>query len=140
MPAGAHALYYPPHNTDFTGPSDQKPPLVVMFHGGPTAMASSTLKFGIHYWTSRGVAVLDVNYRGSSGFGRRYRNLLKENWGKIDVHDCINGAKWLAQRKLVDASRTVITGGSAGGFTTLASLTFHKYFKAGASHYAGLAT
>lgn len=133
--AKAHALFYPPHNKDFTGPPDEKPPLVVMCHGGPTAQASSMLKFGIQFWTSRGIAVVDVNYRGSSGYGRSYRDLLKENWGVVDVEDCVNGAKWLAQEGWIDGQRSVITGGSAGGFTTLAALTFKMYFSAGASHY-----
>ena len=131
----AFGLYYPPANAEFTGPSDEKPPLVVMSHGGPTAQASSTLNFGIQYWTSRGIAVLDVNYRGSSGFGRAYRDLLKESWGILDVEDCINGARYLAERGAADSERSVITGGSAGGFTTLAALTFHDYFRAGASYY-----
>lgn len=131
----AHGLYYPPYNPDFIGPRDEKPPLIVMCHGGPTAQALSTLNFKIQYWTSRGVAVLDVNYRGSSGFGRSYRNLLNEKWGIIDVEDCIRGAKWLAKNNLIDANRAVIAGRSAGGFTTLSCLTFHDYFKAGASYY-----
>src|SRR5262245_3941764 len=131
----AHGFYYPPFNADFCGPSHEKPPLVVMSHGGPTAQSLATLKLGVQYWTSRGVAVLDVNYRGSSGFGRAYRDRLKESWGIVDVEDCIAGARHLAERGVVDRERTVITGGSAGGFTTLAALTFHDYFKAGASHF-----
>jgi dipeptidyl aminopeptidase/acylaminoacyl peptidase len=131
----AHGLFYPPFNADFSGPSNEKPPLVVMSHGGPTAQALPALKLGIQYWTSRGIAVLDVNYRGSSGFGRAYRDRLAESWGIVDVEDCIAGARWLAEKGLVDGERSVITGGSAGGFTTLAALTFHDYFKAGASHY-----
>src|SRR3989337_2169816 len=114
----AFALYYAPANADFTGPADEMPPLVVMTHGGPTAQASSALNFEIQYWTSRGIAVLDVNYRGSSGFGRAYRDRLKENWGIIDVEDCINGARYLADTGTVDRERTVITGGSARGDTT----------------------
>jgi len=131
----AHGLYYPPANADFTGSLDEKPPLVVMSHGGPTAQASSTLSLSIQYWTSRGIAVLDVNYRGSSGFGRAYRDKLKESWGIVDVEDCINGARYLADKGAVDGQRTVITGVSAGGYTTLAALTFHDYFHAGASYY-----
>ena len=131
----AHGLYYPPANADYTGPMDEKPPLVVMSHGGPTAQASSTLSFGIQYWTSRGIAVLDVNYRGSSGFGRAYRDKLKESWGIVDVEDCISGARYLADKGAVDGQRSVITGGSAGGYTTLVALTFHDYFRAGASYY-----
>jgi dipeptidyl aminopeptidase/acylaminoacyl peptidase len=134
----AYALHYPPFNADFTCPPQEKSPLIIMSHGGPTSQASSTLSFKIQYWTSRGIAVLDVNYRGSSGFGRVYRDRLKENWGIVDVEDCVNGARYLADRGMVDRERIVITGGSAGGFTTLAALTsatFHDYFRAGASHY-----
>ena len=131
----SHGFYYAPFNPDFTGPPGDKPPLIVMCHGGPTAQAPPTLNFRIQYWTSRGVAVLDVNYRGSSGFGRSYRNSLMENWGVVDVEDCVNGAKWLAKNDLVDPNRLVITGSSAGGFTTLACLTFRSDFKAGASYY-----
>jgi dipeptidyl aminopeptidase/acylaminoacyl peptidase len=131
----AHGLFYPPANADFTGPPEEKPPLIVMSHGGPTAQAESTLNFDLQYWTSRGIAVLDVNYRGSSGFGRAYRDKLKENWGIVDVEDCINGARYLVGRGIVDGERIVITGKSAGGYTTLAALTFHDYFRAGASHY-----
>jgi len=131
----AHGLFYPPANADYVGPEDEKPPLVVMCHGGPTGQSLPALKLGIQYWTSRGVAVLDVNYRGSSGYGRAYRDRLKESWGIVDVDDCINGARHLADQGLVDGDRTVITGGSAGGFTTLSALTFHDYFRAGASSY-----
>jgi dipeptidyl aminopeptidase/acylaminoacyl peptidase len=109
--------------------------LLVKCHGGPTAAASSTLDLRIQYWTSRGIAVLDVNYGGSTGFGRAYRERLEGNWGIVDVNDCINGARFLAELGLVDGERSVITGGSAGGYTTLAALTFHDYFRGGASHY-----
>lgn len=131
----AHALFYPPTNADFTGPAEERPPVVVMCHGGPTARSTSALDFDIQYWTSRGVAALDVNYRGSSGYGRIYRDRLKESWGVVDVEDCISAAQYLAGKGLVDGGRAVITGGSAGGFTTLAALTFHDYFRAGASSY-----
>jgi dipeptidyl aminopeptidase/acylaminoacyl peptidase len=134
----AHAIYYPPANPEFKGGTDEKPPLVVMCHGGPTSRAFSPLNLEIQYRTSRGIAVLDVNYRGSSGFGRAYRDRLEECWGIIDVADCINGARYLADKRLVDPQRMVITGRSSGGFTTLAALTsstFHDYFRAGASHY-----
>jgi dipeptidyl aminopeptidase/acylaminoacyl peptidase len=93
------------------------------------------LNLGIQYWTSRGIAVLDVNYGGSTGFGRSYRERLDSNWGIVDVEDCVNGARHLAEQGLVDGNRSVITGGSAGGYTVLAALTFHDYFKGGASHY-----
>jgi dipeptidyl aminopeptidase/acylaminoacyl peptidase len=133
--ASAFALFYPPGNPDYLPPDGDKPPLLVRCHGGPTSAASSTLNLGIQYWTSRGIAVLDVNYRGSTGFGRAYRDALERNWGIADVDDCISGAKFLAERGLVDAQRMVITGGSAGGYTTLAALVFHDTFRGGASYY-----
>jgi dipeptidyl aminopeptidase/acylaminoacyl peptidase len=131
----AFALYYPPTNPDYAPPTGDKPPLVVRCHGGPTSAATSTLELRIHYWTSRGIAVIDVNYGGSTGYGREYRDRLHLTWGLVDVDDCINGAKFLAAQNLVDARRSVITGGSAGGYTTLATLTFRDYFAGGASHY-----
>ncbi len=108
---------------------------MVISHGGPTGMASNTLKLATQFWTSRGFAVLDVNYGGSSGFGRAYRDALKGQWGVIDVDDCVAGARYLATLGVVDAERLVIRGGSAGGLTTLCALTFHDVFKAGASYY-----
>jgi dipeptidyl aminopeptidase/acylaminoacyl peptidase len=131
----AHAFYYPPHNAQYAPAPGSKPPLMVISHGGPTGMASSTLKLATQFWTSRGFAVLDVNYGGSSGFGRAYRDALKGQWGVVDVDDCVAGARHLAARGLVDADRLVIRGGSAGGLTTLCALTFHDVFKAGASYY-----
>ncbi len=131
----AYGLFYPPHNPDYRAPEDDKPPLVVKVHGGPTSAAGSTLDLRIQYWTSRGIAVLDVNYGGSTGFGREYRDRLKGEWGVVDVDDCVNGAKWLAEQGLVDGNRAVITGGSAGGYTVLAALAFRDFFKGGGSHY-----
>ncbi len=131
----AHAFYYPPRNAAFEPAPGSKPPLMVISHGGPTGMASNTLKLATQYWTSRGFAVLDVNYGGSSGFGRAYRDALKGQWGVIDVDDCVAGARHLAARGMVDPERLVIRGGSAGGLTTLCALTFHDVFKAGASYY-----
>ncbi|QQS45336.1 MAG: S9 family peptidase [Acidobacteriota bacterium] len=131
----SHAFFYPPRNRDFEAPEGERPPLLVMIHGGPTAAATPTLKPGIQYWTSRGFAVLDVNYGGSTGYGRAYRDRLKGQWGIVDVEDCVNGAGFLAAQGLVDGDRMAITGGSAGGYTTLCALTFHHVFKAGASHY-----
>jgi dipeptidyl aminopeptidase/acylaminoacyl peptidase len=131
----AFGLYYAPRNLDYEGPAGEKPPLLVKVHGGPTSAAPSTLNLGIHYWTSRGIAVLDVNYGGSTGFGRAYRDRLHRNWGVVDVDDCINGARFLTGRGLVDPKRMVITGGSAGGYTTLAALAFRDFFQGGASHY-----
>jgi dipeptidyl aminopeptidase/acylaminoacyl peptidase len=131
----AHALYYPPLNPQYSAPADDLPPLVVKTHGGPTAAASSVLDLGIQFWTSRGIAVLDVNYGGSTGYGRAYRDRLHQQWGIVDVDDCINAAKYLIAENKVDSARIVITGGSAGGYTTLAALTFRDFFQAGGSHY-----
>ncbi len=131
----AHALFYPPQNPDFEAPEGELPPLLVFIHGGPTAAASSTLKLGVQYWTSRGFAVLDVNYGGSTGYGRAYRQRLQGEWGVVDVADCVNGARYLVEEGLVDPERLAIRGGSAGGYTTLCALTFHDVFSAGASYY-----
>jgi len=131
----AYALYYPPCNAHYQGPEDERPPLIVMSHGGPTAPARSYLRPTVQYWTTRGFAVVDVNYGGSTGFGRAYRQRLQGSWGLVDTEDCINAAKYLAGRGLVDGQRLAIRGGSAGGFTTLSALTFHDVFAAGASYY-----
>jgi dienelactone hydrolase len=131
----AHALHYPAFNPDYAGPQGEKPPLLVKVHGGPTSAASSALDLQIQYWTSRGISVLNVNYGGSTGYGRTYRQLLNGAWGIVDVDDCVNGARFLAAQGLADPARSVITGGSAGGYTTLAALTFRDYFRGGASHY-----
>ena len=131
----AHGFYYPPANADFTGPAGERPPLLVMTHGGPTAAAAPSLSLATQYWTSRGIAVLDVNYRGSSGYGRAYRDSLKASWGVKDVEDAAAGARHLADAGLVDPERLIIRGGSAGGYTTLAALAFTNVFKAGASLY-----
>jgi dipeptidyl aminopeptidase/acylaminoacyl peptidase len=131
----AFGLFYPPHNPDYAGNADERPPLLVKCHGGPTSSASSTLSLGTQFWTSRGIAVLDVNYGGSTGFGREYRERLRLNWGIVDVDDCVNGAKFLAERGLVDVKRIVISGGSAGGYTTLSALAFRDFFQGGASYY-----
>ena len=131
----SHAFFYSPRNRDFTAPEGERPPLLVMSHGGPTAATSPALRLSIQYWTSRGIAVLDVNYGGSTGYGRAYRERLSGRWGIVDVDDCVNGAKYLVEQGLVDGERLAITGGSAGGYTTLCALTFSDVFKAGASHY-----
>jgi dienelactone hydrolase len=131
----AHGLFYPPQNADFASPASELPPLLVHCHGGPTAAASPTLSWGTQYWTSRGFAVLDVNYGGSTGYGREYRLRLERNWGVVDVADCVNGARHLAATGRVDPERWAISGASAGGYTTLAALTFRKEFKTGASYY-----
>ncbi len=131
----AHAFHSPPRNAGFQAPPGERPPLIVISHGGPTAMASNTLKLSTQFWTSRGFAVLDVNYGGSTGFGRAYRQLLGGQWGVVDVEDCIAGARHLVDLGLADGERLAIRGGSAGGYTTLAALAFHDVFKAGASYY-----
>jgi len=131
----AHALYYAPQNKDYAAPENEKPPLIVMSHGGPTSATGTTLKYGIQYWTSRGVAVVDVNYGGSTGYGRAYRQQLNGNWGIVDVDDCCNAALYLVKARLADSNRLAIRGGSAGGYTTLACLAFRAVFKTGASHF-----
>jgi len=131
----AHGWYYPPHNPDYQAPCGSLPPLLVKSHGGPTAQASNALNLKIQYWTSRGFGYLDVNYGGSTGYGRAYRQRLAGQWGVVDVEDCLAGAQYLVDQGLVNPFNLAITGGSAGGYTTLAALTFHKLFKAGASHY-----
>ena len=131
----AHGFFYPPKNRDFVAPSGERPPLLVISHGGPTSAASSTLSLGIQYWTSRGIGVLDVNYGGSTGYGRAYRRRLQGQWGVVDVDDCANGARALVERGEADGERLIIRGGSAGGYTTLCALTFRDVFKAGASYF-----
>lgn len=133
--ASAHALYYPPANPDCEGPPAEKPPLLVLAHGGPTASARRELQLDILFWTSRGIAVADVDYRGSTGYGRRYRQALNGEWGVADAHDCVNAARFLAARGDVDPEKLVIRGSSAGGFTVLAALAFHDVFAAGSSRY-----
>jgi len=131
----AHGFFYPPRNPDVAPPADERPPLLVISHGGPTSATRSTLNLSIQYWTTRGIAVLDVNYRGSTGYGRDYREALEGEWGVADVEDCVSGARHLAERGEADDRRLIIRGGSAGGYTTLCALTFRDAFAAGASYY-----
>jgi dipeptidyl aminopeptidase/acylaminoacyl peptidase len=131
----AHAIFYPPANADFEGPKGDRPPLIVVSHGGPTSQAQARFDPAVAYWTSRGFAVVDVNYGGSTGYGRQYRERLNGQWGLVDTADCINAARYLADRGEVDGRRLAIRGGSAGGYTTLCALTFHDVFSAGASYY-----
>jgi dipeptidyl aminopeptidase/acylaminoacyl peptidase len=131
----AFGLFYPPVNSDFTAPADELPPLIVRSHGGPTSAFSSALDWSVQYWTSRGFAVLNVNYGGSTGYGRAYRERLRGQWGIVDTDDCVNGAKYLAAGGKVDGKRMAIRGGSAGGYTTLCALTFRDVFATGASYY-----
>jgi dienelactone hydrolase len=131
----AHAFYYAPRNKDYDAPEGEKPPLLVLSHGGPTSASPNMLDLDIQFWTSRGIGVLDVNYGGSTGYGREYRQRLNGQWGVVDVDDCVNGALYLVERGEVDGDRLAISGGSAGGYTTLNALTFRDVFKAGASYY-----
>jgi dipeptidyl aminopeptidase/acylaminoacyl peptidase len=131
----AHALYYPPTNRDHRGPADEKPPLIVLSHGGPTSNASTALDLDTQFMTSRGIAVVDVDYGGSTGYGREYRRRLDGRWGIVDVDDCVAAAHYLVERGDVDPDRLVIEGGSAGGYTTLAALAFRDVFAAGISHF-----
>ncbi len=131
----AYAYYYAPENADFQAPQGELPPLLVNSHGGPTSATGSSLSLAQQFWTSRGFAVVDVNYGGSSGYGRAYRERLKGQWGVVDVDDCVNAAKYLVEKGLADGKRMAIRGGSAGGYTTLNALTFRDVFQAGASHF-----
>ncbi|WP_438863577.1 prolyl oligopeptidase family serine peptidase [Neptunicella sp.] len=133
--ATAYGTYYPPTNPDVSAPEGSAPPLIVMIHGGPTGSSSPTYAVSKYYWTSRGFAILDVNYRGSTGYGRDYRKALYGEWGIADVQDAIAGAKWLGEQQLADREKLIIRGGSAGGYTTLAALATSHVFKAGASYY-----
>ena len=131
----AHGLFYAPANADYAGPGDERPPLILKCHGGPTGATSTALDARIQYWTSRGFAVLDVNYRGSTGYGRAYRARLNDAWGVADVADCVHGARYLAERGAIDSARVLISGSSAGGYTVLCVLTFTDAAAAGASYY-----
>ncbi len=133
--AVAHALWFPPRNPAFVAPGKQRPPLLVLVHGGPTAQARRQIQLGVLYWTSRGIGVVDVDYRGSSGYGRTYRRALDAEWGVADVADCIAAARHLAERGDADGDRLMIRGGSAGGFTVLSALAFHDVFAVGACRY-----
>ncbi len=133
--ATAHGIYLPPTNPNVVGREGTEPPLIVKVHGGPTGVAQPAFKSAYLFWTSRGFAILDLNYRGSTGFGREYRRSLYGQWGVADVEDAVAGASWLAEQGLADPERLLISGGSAGGYTTLAAHAFHDTFAAGASYY-----
>jgi dipeptidyl aminopeptidase/acylaminoacyl peptidase len=130
-----YAFFYPPANPDYSGPDDERPPLVVNVHGGPTSQVVAGLDPALQYFTTRGVGVVDVNYGGSTGYGRAYSERLKGRWGIVDTADCIAAARYLAERGDVDGDRVAITGGSAGGYTTLYALTFEDFFATGASFF-----
>jgi dipeptidyl aminopeptidase/acylaminoacyl peptidase len=131
----AHAYYYPPQNPDYVAPPGERPPLVVRIHGGPTSSTSTTLSLEEQYWTSRGFAFLDVNYGGSTGYGRAYRQRLNGQWGVVDVNDAVNGARYLVEQGLVDPNRLAIRGTSAGGYTTLTVTAQRDVFQAGAAYF-----
>ena len=131
----AHGLFYPPRNPAFEGPGDEHPPLIVMSHGGPTGNTTPIFNLEIQFWTSRGFGFVDVNYGGSTGYGRAYRERLNGRWGVVDVQDCVNAAHYLVEQGEADGGRLLITGGSAGGYTTICALTFTDEFAAGASYY-----
>ena len=131
----SHAFFYAPANANYQSTEKEKPPLIVMSHGGPTGASTAEFNSGIQFWTNRGFAVADVNYGGSTGFGREYRNRLLGQWGIVDVDDCVNAAKYLVERGSVDEKRLAIRGGSAGGYTTYTALTEHDIFSAGMSRY-----
>jgi dipeptidyl aminopeptidase/acylaminoacyl peptidase len=131
----AHALYYPPTSPDFEAPEGEAPPLIVETHGGPTDSANPTYSLGVQFWTSRGFALVDVDYGGSTGYGRAYRERLNGQWGVVDLQDCVNAARFLVERGDADPNRLLITGGSAGGYTTICALTFTDVFAAGATYF-----
>jgi dipeptidyl aminopeptidase/acylaminoacyl peptidase len=133
--ATAYAIYYPPTNADYVGTPGEKPPLIVESHGGPTSMTLAALSLETQFWTSRGFGVVDVNYGGSTGFGRAYRERLNGRWGIVDTEDCISAARHLVEQGEADGRRLAIRGGSAGGYTTLCALVFHDDFAAGASYF-----
>jgi dipeptidyl aminopeptidase/acylaminoacyl peptidase len=131
----AFGYYYPPQNKDFVAPEGELPPLIVQSHGGPTSSTSTAQRTQIQYWTSRGFAILDVDYGGSTNYGREYRERLNDNWGIVDIDDCVNGAKHLIEEGMVDPERVIIQGWSASGYTTLSALAFRDFFKAGVSYF-----
>jgi dipeptidyl aminopeptidase/acylaminoacyl peptidase len=131
----AHAHFYAPTSPGFDAPEGEVPPLIVMSHGGPTDSANPTYDVGVQFWTSRGFAVVDVDYGGSTGYGRAYRERLNGQWGVVDLRDCVNAARYLVDEGKADSERLLITGGSAGGYTTMCALTFTDVFAAGASYF-----
>ncbi len=131
----AHAFFYPPTNPEFVAPDGERPPLIVESHGGPTGNTSSAFSLGVQFWTSRGFGVVDVNYGGSTGYGRAYRERLNGQWGVVDLADCVNAARYLVDEGEADGERLIITGGSAGGYTTICALTFTDAFAAGSTYF-----
>src|SRR2546428_9283962 len=131
------AFFTPPPTPDYKPRKGKNPPLLVVSHGGPTSASPSILRYEIQYWTSRGIGVVDVNYGGSTGYGRDYRLRLNDNWGIVDVQDCVNATQYLASRRQADGERLGIRGGSAGGYTTLCALAVNSTVQAGASYFGG---
>jgi dipeptidyl aminopeptidase/acylaminoacyl peptidase len=131
----AHAFFYPPANPEFEAPAGERPPLIVESHGGPTGNTSAAFSLGVQFWTSRGFAVVDVDYGGSTGYGRPYRERLNGQWGVVDLQDCVNAARYLVDEGEADGDRLLITGGSAGGYTTICALTFTDAFAAGSTYF-----
>ena len=131
----AYAFFYPPTNPDYDAPPGELPPLVVESHGGPTGNATATFSLGVQFWTSRGFGFVDVDYRGSTGYGRAYREQLNGQWGVVDLQDCVNAARYLVDEGEADGDRLLITGGSAGGYTTICALTFTDVFAAGTTYF-----
>jgi dipeptidyl aminopeptidase/acylaminoacyl peptidase len=131
----AHAFFYKPANKNFKARAEERAPLIVISHGGPTASTTSSLNLAVQYWTSRGIAVLDINYGGSTGYGRAYRQRLTGGWGIVDREDCTNGVRYAIAQFGIDPDRLIIRGSSAGGYTTLCALVYDDVFKAGASYY-----
>eukprot|EP00566_Odontella_aurita_P008603 CAMPEP_0113561584 /NCGR_PEP_ID=MMETSP0015_2-20120614/20056_1 /TAXON_ID=2838 /ORGANISM="Odontella" /LENGTH=844 /DNA_ID=CAMNT_0000463393 /DNA_START=37 /DNA_END=2571 /DNA_ORIENTATION=+ /assembly_acc=CAM_ASM_000160 len=131
----AYGYYYPPRNDAYESSSESAPPLLVKAHGGPTSCAGTSFNAAVQYWTSRGFAVLDVDYGGSTGYGREYRRRLRGSWGVVDIDDVCAGAQYLVDQGLADGDRLCIDGGSAGGYTTLGALAFRDVFTAGCSLY-----
>lgn len=131
----AYAFYYAPTNAQYRAPADTLPPLLVNVHGGPTGQTKGVLSPATQFWTSRGFAYVDVNYGGSIGYGRAYRERLRDMWGITDVHDSVNAAKYLIEQGLADPNRVAVRGGSAGGYTTLRAVTWTDFFTAGVSHF-----
>jgi dipeptidyl aminopeptidase/acylaminoacyl peptidase len=131
----SHGFYYAPVNPEYSGPADELPPLVVFVHGGPTAHVTTALDLQLQLFTSRGIAVVDLNYGGSTGYGREYRDRLRGRWGEVDVEDSAAAARYLSERGDIDATRVQITGGSAGGYTTLMAMAVSDEFASGASYF-----
>jgi dipeptidyl aminopeptidase/acylaminoacyl peptidase len=131
----AHALHYPPTNPGCRAPDGERPPLIVTAHGGPTGAASPIFDLGVQFWTSRGFAVVDVNYGGSTGYGRAYRERLYGRWGEVDLEDCVNAARFLVAQGAADGDRLLVRGGSAGGYIVMCALAWTDVFAAGASYF-----